>query len=460
MVWGSSVGGCAADAGGAAGVSSLGNPHITEMSITAAGLPFTINDAPTSGPYHQLAIGADVLSGGALISYSALGGASPLPLSFNVNGVQATFSSPPGTVTSVGLSVPSILSVSPAAITTSGVFTLSLTSQTANTVFAAPNGSGGTPAFRSLVPADMTGLAASATTDTTVATNISSGTLPAARLPGPGASTLGGIQSVTCGTSTFISSISTAGVPTCTTVTGTSGGTVTTFSASVPSYMTESVANPTTTPALTLAFGTESANQVFAGPSSGSAAAPGFRSLVGSDLPAPTASSLGGVESGSASSSQVMLGISTAGAPQFGAVPVGALPTGCAGSSLITSAQNNATTSYTVANFKACTPSRSGTITIGWSGSLLNTVSGYGATAIAALDTNSPSLGGSCGLINISAAPQTNATGTASAIPLGGSLTITGLSQGTTYYVELCFESGNASGNARIVQSNVSVVEQ
>src|SRR5690606_35036471 len=59
------------------------------------------------------------------------------------------------TVTSVGLTMPSIFSVSGSPVTTSGTLGVTLTSQTANTVFAAPNGSSGTPTFRSLVTADL-----------------------------------------------------------------------------------------------------------------------------------------------------------------------------------------------------------------------------------------------------------------------------------------------------------------
>jgi uncharacterized protein (TIGR02145 family) len=63
-----------------------------------------------------------------------------------------------GTVTSVGLSLPSIFSVSGSPVTSLGTLSATLASQTANLIFASPNGTAGTPAFRALVSSDMPNL--------------------------------------------------------------------------------------------------------------------------------------------------------------------------------------------------------------------------------------------------------------------------------------------------------------
>ncbi len=85
----------------------------------------------------------------------------------------ATLSAGSGSVTSVGLSLPSIFSVTGSPITTSGTLTGTLASQTANTIFAAPNGSAGAPTFRTLVAADLptTTVAKGGTGLTTAPTN-------------------------------------------------------------------------------------------------------------------------------------------------------------------------------------------------------------------------------------------------------------------------------------------------
>lgn len=72
---------------------------------------------------------------------------------------------------------------------------------------------GGNISVGQLACADLSNSVASCSSDATIASNITSGTLPAARLPNPSASTLGGIESFTAVSNQWIRSISTAGVP-------------------------------------------------------------------------------------------------------------------------------------------------------------------------------------------------------------------------------------------------------
>ena len=71
-----------------------------------------------------------------------------------------------GTVTSVGLSLPNIFSVSGTPVTSSGTLSATLASQAANIVFAGPTSGGdAAPTFRSLVAADIPSIAASKISD-------------------------------------------------------------------------------------------------------------------------------------------------------------------------------------------------------------------------------------------------------------------------------------------------------
>ncbi|MGD1100849.1 MAG: hypothetical protein ABSA59_02190, partial [Terriglobia bacterium] len=95
----------------------------------------------------------------------------------------------------------------------------------------------------------------------------------------------------------------------------TGSGTVTSVGLSMPSMFSVSGSPVTGSGTLTAALATQSANLIMAGPATGNAAAPTFRSLVGADLPAPSASTLGGVESVSCTGGQFLNQISTGGVP-------------------------------------------------------------------------------------------------------------------------------------------------
>jgi hypothetical protein len=139
-----------------------------------------------------------------------------------------------GTVTSIALSMPPEFSVSGSPITAAGTLTVGKLTEPANQVYAGPSsGAPGAPAFRSLVPADFP-----------------------------------------------------AGVGTVTSV-----GHTLTVPASIMGAVT--VGQPVTTTGViadTISLVNQNANTVWAGPSSGAAAAPAFRSLVAQDLPFTTTS--------------------------------------------------------------------------------------------------------------------------------------------------------------------------
>jgi hypothetical protein len=131
-----------------------------------------------------------------------------------------------GTVTSVGLALPAQFAVTNSPVTTSGTLTAAWNTQSANVLLAGPaSGAGAVPTFRALTTADIPAL--------------------------PYGS-----------------------------------GTVTSVGLSLPSIITVTNSPVTTSGTLTGTLTTQAVNSIFAGPSSGAAAAPTFRALTTADIPA------------------------------------------------------------------------------------------------------------------------------------------------------------------------------
>ncbi len=99
---------------------------------------------------------------------------------------------------------------------------------------------------------------------------------------------------------------------------GTGSGSVTSVGLAMPSMFSISGSPVTTAGTLTAALAVQNANSFLAGPASGIATAPTFRALMGTDLPVPSATALGGVQSKTCSGGQFLNQISTAGAPSCG----------------------------------------------------------------------------------------------------------------------------------------------
>jgi hypothetical protein len=198
-----------------------------------------------------------------------------------------------GSVSSVALAAPgSIMTVTGSPVTSSGTLTLNLTTQVVNSVWAGPSsGPSAAPTFRLLVAADIPNIAESQVTNLT--TDLSNRVQTSRNINTTAPITGGGTlaSDLTLGISNFTNS--TAGA-----VPASGGGTttflradatfqtaVTSVAVSMPAEFSVSGSPVTTTGTIAVTKANETANTVYAGPTTGSAAAPTFRGLVAADIP-------------------------------------------------------------------------------------------------------------------------------------------------------------------------------
>lgn len=132
------------------GAGIAGNPEISFQAETANAFLAGPSTGSAAVPTYRAIVPADL----PIATDIALGIVRPdnttITVAAGVLSAAAT-----GTVTSVGLTAPLEFTVSGSPVTGSGTLGLTWDSQTANYVFAAPDGSAGTPAFRALIPDDI-----------------------------------------------------------------------------------------------------------------------------------------------------------------------------------------------------------------------------------------------------------------------------------------------------------------
>ena len=180
-----------------------------------------------------------------------------------------------GTVTSASLTLPAEFSVTGSPVTTSGTLAGSWATQTTNKIFAAPNGSTGTPSFRSLVSADIpslpyigTSVGLSTTSPLTGGGTLNSGLTIA--MPAATTSASGYLTSTDW--NTFNNKTSNT-------------GTVTSTGLTLPAEFSVTGSPVTTSGTLAGSWATQTTNKIFAAPN-GSTGTPTFRALVAADIPA------------------------------------------------------------------------------------------------------------------------------------------------------------------------------
>jgi hypothetical protein len=200
----------------------------------------TFNNKQPSGTYvTSVTATSPVLSSGGTTPNISMGAASSSANGYLTSTDWTTFNNKgSGSVTSVALSLPTIFSVSGSPVTTSGTLTGTLTTQTANTVFAGPStGSAAIPTFRALVSADIPSLNYVTSVSGTSPISVTSGYTPTVSITQSGTSSNGYLSSTDWNTFNNKGS-----------------GTVTSVAATVPSFLSISGSPITTSGTLAITY--------------------------------------------------------------------------------------------------------------------------------------------------------------------------------------------------------------
>jgi hypothetical protein len=214
--------------GTASNITATTNSTLTTLSALTTASSLSAVGTITSGMWQGSTIAISEGGTGQITASSAINALVPSQTGntgkvLGTNGTVVSWVAPSGsgTVTSVGLSDSTgIFNITGSPVTGSGTLTLaSLQSQSANTFLAAPNGSAGTPTFRTIVGADVptlnqntTGTASNitATTNSTL-TTLSALSLPGAQVTGNISGTASNITATTNSTLTTLSALSLPG---------------------------------------------------------------------------------------------------------------------------------------------------------------------------------------------------------------------------------------------------------
>lgn len=264
------------------GVSSLnglmGNLSLiagANVTITPSGNEITI----TAANYAPLLETNGAANGNQLLLNLVAGSNMALTDDGHGNITLASTAIGNGTVLSVGLSMPSIFSVSGSPITRVGTFGVSLTEQNANSFWSGPTSGTAPPTFRAINILDLFG--ADGSTTTKFLSEAGTWLTPASGGGGvTSLNSLTGDLSITAGANITV----TPSGNTIEIAASGGSGTVTSVALTVPNILSVSGSPITTNGTLAISLANERANSFLAGPTSGSATTPTFRAINIADL--------------------------------------------------------------------------------------------------------------------------------------------------------------------------------